>query len=346
MPHHDDDCDGETDEGFGIGEDCEVGRGACLRRGQLVCSPDLTETVCSAEPGWREDERCGNDVDDDCDGETDEMLTDPQALSACQPVGECETAHLECDPADSGGTLCVQDGAEQDVCNGKDDDCDGGVDEDFPDLGGECTAGLGICEESGGRVCAADGSRTVCSVDGGDAQEERCNGLDDDCDGTTDEMLTDPVRVAACQPLGECVFSHVECDPDDALGTICVQEGPGLEACNGLDDDCDGMDDILEAELVHGEWVPLWRWTDPQTGEIRGLGESCTVGLGICAAQGSVVCSDDGQDTECPAEPRRPCAPFFDPCPEFCDSGVDEDCDGDIDEADCTPCPEPMGCSF
>ncbi|RMH43477.1 MAG: DUF11 domain-containing protein, partial [Deltaproteobacteria bacterium] len=48
-------------------------------------------------------------------------------------------------------------------CNGLDDDCDGEIDEDFPDLGATCDNGeLGVCRTTGTRVCRADGAGTTC----------------------------------------------------------------------------------------------------------------------------------------------------------------------------------------
>ena len=68
----DDNCDGQTDEGFGVGDECD-GKGEC-GQGVVECAtPD--STVCSTMPGGSEDqssEETCNQRDDDCDGETDE----------------------------------------------------------------------------------------------------------------------------------------------------------------------------------------------------------------------------------------------------------------------------------
>jgi len=67
----DDNCNGETDEGFDLGGSCTVGVGACETEGSLICSADGAEAVCDAEPGQPQAETC-NGIDDDCDEETDE----------------------------------------------------------------------------------------------------------------------------------------------------------------------------------------------------------------------------------------------------------------------------------
>jgi Putative metal-binding motif len=68
----DNDCDGSVDEGFGLGGACMLGVGACQRSGITVCTADGSGAVCNATPGLPGTELCGNGIDDDCDGQTDE----------------------------------------------------------------------------------------------------------------------------------------------------------------------------------------------------------------------------------------------------------------------------------
>jgi len=67
---------------------------------------------------------------------------------------------------------------------------------------------------------------------------EACNGLDDDCNGAVDDVLPAPCRLSG--EGGACDGIEV-CEPD--TGPRCVAPPPGPEACNGLDDDCDGETD-------------------------------------------------------------------------------------------------------
>jgi len=73
---------------------------------------------------------------------------------------------------------------DKETCNNKDDDCDTSIDEDFPVGGpcgtdiGECSAGTYSCDKTtGGLKCDGEVKPGV----------EKCDNLDNDCDGKTDE---------------------------------------------------------------------------------------------------------------------------------------------------------------
>ena len=69
----DNDCDGETDEGFAIGKQCVAGVGICRVVGKKVCGGDRKSSTCNIKPAAADaEDRCGNGLDDDCDGQTDE----------------------------------------------------------------------------------------------------------------------------------------------------------------------------------------------------------------------------------------------------------------------------------
>ena len=66
---------------------------------------------------------------------------------------------------------------------------------------------------------------------------ETCNGLDDDCDGDTEEGVSSLL----CCGTGACHHCFESCE----YGTIhsCTPLPTEDETCNGLDDDCDGITD-------------------------------------------------------------------------------------------------------
>jgi hypothetical protein len=67
----DNNCNGQIDEGFNVGQSCSVGVGECARTGQYVCKADGTGTECNATPGKPTAEICDG-KDNNCNGQIDE----------------------------------------------------------------------------------------------------------------------------------------------------------------------------------------------------------------------------------------------------------------------------------
>jgi len=199
------------------------------------------------------------------------------------------------------GTPPEVDMAIPETCNGQDDDGDGQTDEGFP-VGGPCAVGIGECEASGEFLCTNGGDR-ICSALPGPEVDEICNGLDDDCDGTADEVFAGELGLACSVGTGLCAtMGTVICGEGGLPTCSATQEEATPEVCNDADDDCDGFTDETFPEL----------------------GDPCSVGQGACAAAGVAVCSEDGSGTTCDAVPRNPAA-------ELC-NGLDDDCDDQVDE--------------
>lgn len=128
-------------------------------------------------------------------------------------------------------------------CNGKDDNCNGMVDENavivemWPDedRDGYYGAKTGTPMMGCGDIPGYAGDPGDCSprepkVHPG--ATEICNLLDDNCNSRVDERLRPQCGV------GFCRAESFTCNPDD-----CVPSLPTAERCNLLDDDCDGETD-------------------------------------------------------------------------------------------------------
>ncbi len=150
--------------------------------------------------------------------------------------------------------------------------------------------------------------------------EEICDGVDNDCDGGTDEDLEELVGWYIDddrdgfgdpdQPLGACPFpdnaveDDTDCDDTDA-GVF-----PGAaEACNGVDDDCDGEPD--DGAMI--------TWYEDPDADGYGSGtatETCDPGEGYAQEPGD--CDESDPDIN-PGET------------EVCNDGIDNDCDETTD---------------
>lgn len=282
----DDPCAGSTDsdnDGFSPPADCNDN------------DPDI-------HPGA--EEICGDGIDQNCDG-----------LDQSCPCEDSDSDGFE--SATCGGEDCddedpyIKPGGIEQCDNQKDDDCDAETDES------DCQS----CSDQDGDGYMAQEEHCPSGDDCNDSEAEVypgafewCNDIDDDCDGQTDEGeacasgCTDADqdgydgKTSACPSGDDCNDSDATINPE------------AQEACNLVDDDCDGN-------------------TDEDLGT-----RSC--GVGVCKVD-MPVC-ENGQIPQCvPAEPAQATE-------ALCDDGLDNDCDGkaDMEDEDCKleQQPPPSGC--
>lgn len=153
--------------------------------------PDVLESARVDRDGdGLVDERDPCDDDADCPVPRPDMrpCRAEEGAACVAGLGLCAGAGVTVCAEDGVGVVCVGEVGEpgDEACNGLDDDCDGAADEDWPALGTVCAAGEGGCRVEAAVVCAADGARTMCPAVAGAPRGERCDGVDDDCDGGVD----------------------------------------------------------------------------------------------------------------------------------------------------------------
>lgn len=237
--------------------------------------------------------------------------------------GDGVVAADDCDDRDA---TVYPDAPER--CNGVDDDCDGAVDEDGDvvfyidadaDGHGDPSGTERGCEPPPGFVTTGDDCN-----DGDPAvhpgAQEVCNGVDDNCDGALDppdqtwfedadaDGFGSPlVTVDACAAPEGFTGDDGDCDDRDAAVSPDAEE-----VCNGVDDDCD---DVVDEDLLTVYYIDA---------DGDGYGDEGTTTSACELPPGFADNVDDCDDADFGVNPSAV---------EVC-GGVDDDCDGLVDDAD------------
>ncbi len=298
----DNDCDGVEDDGLGS---IFCGQGECFRQVPACINGNPQECV-PGEPQPEADFPGATGVGDNRDNDCNGLIDDGMPCGNAGTVRLCYSGSLALPdggtkvlvpPCQRGVQTCGADGnwgecvgeilPSQEICDGKDNDCDGTIDDPI-ELGHE-RCGAGKCVNTG--PACRQGKPSACEPRA--ASAETCNGVDDNCDGTVDEACVcrdgdeKPCYAGPRQTIGvgACVEGKRRCTAGE--WTTCQEQvTPGIEYCNQIDDDCDGETDEqcipLPDSGTDGGVV-----TAPDAGDVTGEepgGCSCAAGAGGAGA--------------------------------------------------------------
>ena len=325
----DNDCNGLTDDAWGVGLACDGPDTDLCKNGVILCGADGASGVCGPETITDIVEIC-NGIDDNCDGVTDEGWLTGQPCDG-PDSDSCKNGTYTC-TADGLGNECVNESKVNltELCNGLDDDCNGQTDETFPGLGEACDGPDSDQCKHGILGCSADGLTSECGPENPANIVETCDGIDNDCNGLTDDgLLYQGAGVGApCKGIGACGEGTVVCSPTQAVATCSTNPNAFLtwdvkEICDGLDNDCNGVTD----EGLTFQGVEL--------GGVCGPVGVCGTGVVVCGSGKTATCSTWPDGTK-PQGSK-----------EICDT-LDNDCNGLTDEnlglAD-SPCMKTGACA-
>ncbi|MBL8787093.1 MAG: hypothetical protein JNJ59_19470, partial [Deltaproteobacteria bacterium] len=329
----DDDCDGLTDlsDPTITRVNCANQDGVCAGSKKTTCNgvngwADCTaaDYAASAAPNYSSSDTTCDARDNNCSGQVDEGYVGGSVacgVGACAVTGTqvCTGGAVKVRIGQTNYDQCTPNAAasSNEVCDGIDNDCDGLTDAADPSLV------LVACELQGGVCAGSQKPRTLCSngawqpctsanYTSHSAQysvsDATCNGVDNNCVGGVDEgyVTTETVcGVGACRATGT-----LSCVAGTAVNS-CVAGAAGFELCNGVDDDCDGLTDLADPDIVRVD---------------------CANQAGVCAGSKKTTCNGASGWAACTdADYAASAAPYYSSTDTTCDNR-DNNCSGATDE--------------
>ena len=215
-----------------IGNDCNDNN--------VNIKPNASDTSC-------------NGIDDNCNGQVDEGYV---TIATTCGVGACSAAgQLTCQSGKAVNTCSPGTPAANDnTCNGIDDNCNGQVDEGY--VAAATTCGVGACSAAGQLTCQSGKAVNTCSPGTPAANDNTCNGIDDNCNGQVDEGFVSATTTCG---VGSCASTGVQQCTNGQLIDTCTLYTSTAELCDGLDNNCNGQIDegcapvIMVSKILLGE---------------------------------------------------------------------------------------------
>lgn len=336
--HRDEDCDPTTLGFRDADNDGYIDAQCCNRQddGDLLCGEDCDDHKANVNPEAPEvcdflDNDCSGDIDEgvavkmfpdtDHDGHGDDSEKFADGVETCPGAVGFALVANDCDDKDPEVFL-----GQFEICDNKDNNCDGNIDEIeehapwFADLDQD---GYGDPESSPVFSCYRVAGRVLSHNDCNDKSNkinpnatELCDGLDNDCNGLADYRLPGINNFEDDDRDG---IPDADCDGGTDCNDTDPRTGDGFEeVCDRVDNDCDGE---IDEQTVQNIWY------------IDDDGDGWGVILGSALAScdplpGRATQFGDCDDTQNGVHPGST---------EFCD-GIDQDCDGEIDEGASVHC--------
>ena len=254
---------------------------------KVDCSSGEPECDYSNVAGYEIVEKSCDGLDNDCNNLIDDDLKVP---AASKTEGACWGLVKTCQGAngwqDPNFLMVPYFQPIETACDGIDNDCDGAIDvfatpKKISGMNGVCGDGDYYCAGSNGWQMPP-----LNSLPFWEPVETMCDGLDNDCDGLTDEDMDTPNFLGSGVKInnaGVCNGAWIRC-LDGVWSAPDYSKQPGWEAvessCDGLDNDCNGLVDemapalaSMQAGVCAGQKVVCSGkigWQDPDWSQVPG----------------------------------------------------------------------------